>query len=232
VPIARYTPVDGWLAIGLVGFVAAKYWLLGSYYATISATSPSGLPSGPGEALRLGLGALGAAVTVAVLAALLRFRGHSWDTVGLSRQNMQQSTRAGLLLSLLLITSVWLIGRWNSTPPDFNLTMITFGVPFYLGVIGFTEEIVFRGYLTTRLAGIGRRRVGVVAAGLIFGLSHLPFQLAQTTLPLGTFLAQIWPNLVIPFCWHFVFWALYKRWNNLAAPVLFHFALNWSNYLL
>lgn len=73
----------------------------------------------------------------------------------------------------MMLGGCWLVGAADGKPAT-SPSIITFGVPYYLVVIRFCEELLWRGFVTTRLAAAFRHPwMGVVLAGALFGLSHL-----------------------------------------------------------
>jgi membrane protease YdiL (CAAX protease family) len=122
----------------------------------------------------------------------LRIRGLRWRDVGLVRY---ESWRKTLLLGGLwgaeielfeLFVSQPLLMRWTGRAPDLELfralhwnfkwTMIAILGAWTLAAFG--EEMVYRGYLMSRVAGVLRSTraawlFSLVLASLVFGASHL-----------------------------------------------------------
>lgn len=114
------------------------------------------------------LGALAmSAVNVALLFVLAR----------LLKRDPDRSAWQGVLISIVVLG---VFGLWRGTIPP--LPKMVLGVIFFLLFVGFGEELLFRGYIQSRLnEAFGRPYQfsginwgwGAVIASLLFGLMHL-----------------------------------------------------------
>ena len=183
---------------------------------------------------QLAVGFAETAVWIAIIWWLAARRGQRPSSFGFSTSRLGRSLIAGAVVAAIFIAGTAALGLvMNGRLETPQPAWFYWGIPYYLIIIGFTEELIWRGFVTPRLAAqFSHRWIGVTLAGLLFGLSHLPFRYALDPLPLPEFLAANWWAVVIPMAWHFVLWWLYQRWNSLAAPTLMHLAMNWSNLLL
>ena len=120
----------------------------------------------------------------------LRVRGLSWRDVGLARPHDWTMTLGwGLLCgfameSLELFVTQPLLARLLGSQPDFSafqrlhgsLKFLLVGILFAWTFAAFGEEMVWRGYLMSRVADIGRRRTtwiaSLIAVNLLFALAH------------------------------------------------------------
>jgi membrane protease YdiL (CAAX protease family) len=121
----------------------------------------------------------------------LRLRGLGWRDVGFTRpagwpRALALGTLAGIAMELFsTFVSVPLLSRLTGQPPglsDFrplvgNLKLVlAFLVPMWL-LAAFGEELVYRGYLMNRLAGLGRSTraawlLSAVVVSVLFGWGH------------------------------------------------------------
>jgi uncharacterized protein len=104
--------------------------------------------------------------------ALRSLLGRGWDSIG----------RA--LVDLALASSVWLVieateaafATWrNAAAPALLPHTVAERVAWVVvaGVVGFCEEVVYRGYLQTQLTAFTRRAtVGVLLQAVLFGMAH------------------------------------------------------------
>nr|NLD40406.1 CPBP family intramembrane metalloprotease [Actinomycetales bacterium] len=216
--LPRFGRTDALLALAVAALFTLLVVLSGLWY-----NSRAEFPSIEART-RLGLAQL--TVLLVVLGVLAALRKQDARTFGFSRTHLGRSLLVGAVLAALFLGAARAIAVADGTAPELTGGILPNLVTYYLA-IGFTEELVWRGWVTPRLEGAFRRRwVGVVVAGALFGLMHLPFTYLMDPLPLGKFLATYWWRAAIPFGWHFVFWYLYGRFSSLAAPTLFHLALN------
>jgi hypothetical protein len=122
----------------------------------------------------------------------LRLRGLRWRDVGLVRvrnwgKTLLRGGICGIAMELLeLFVSQPLLMRWTGKAPDLELFRALNGSVKWtaLALFGawtlaaFGEEMVFRGYLLNRIAGLVRSprwawAVGLVVSSAVFGAAHL-----------------------------------------------------------
>jgi uncharacterized protein len=122
----------------------------------------------------------------------LRVRGLRWRDVGLARfQNWKKTLSIGIACGVAmelmeLFVSQPLLMRWTGKAPDLELfralhgsvkwTLIAIAGSWTLAAFG--EEMVYRGYLLNRIAGVIRSTrpawiVGLIVSSCVFGRGHL-----------------------------------------------------------
>jgi len=136
------------------------------------------------------LSVLGTPLAVVALTLLLRRRGESWAALGLRKPRrwsvamVQAVVIAVVVLSVMLGLQLMLEGIFK-TPDDSFLDDVRGNVWLYLyfvGVVswlaqGLGEELLFRGFIMTRLAQMFRLNraawgAAVLIQGVLFGLMH------------------------------------------------------------
>ena len=159
--------------------------------------------------------------------ASLRLRGMRWKDVGFARPRSWGKTIligvvVGLVMEALeLFITQPLLARWLGKMPDLsdfsamvgNLKMflVYLVLIWTLGVLG--EELVYRGYLMNRVAGVFRETkvawiISLVTVSVVFGCSHI----GQGATGM---IENIWDGLLLG--------ALYLACgSNLAAPIMAH----------
>jgi uncharacterized protein len=169
--------------------------------------------------------------------ASLRIRGLRWKDVGFARPaNWTKAIVWGLIAGIgmelvELFVSQPLLARWLGKMPDlsdfagmvgnFKVFAIYLVLVWTLGALG--EEIVYRGYLMNRIAGLLRRsKAGWVASliviSIVFGCAHLDQGATGMV-------ENIWDGLLLG--------ALYLACGrNLAAPVIAHACADTLDFLL
>lgn len=159
--------------------------------------------------------------------ASLRLRGLKWKDVGFARPRswgkaLLLGVAVGLCMEALeLFVTQPLLARWLGKMPDLsdfadmvgNLKVFLFYVVllWVLGALG--EEIVYRGYLMNRVAGVFRDTkatwiLSLIAVSIVFGCGHL--DQGATGM-----IENVWNGLLLG--------ALYLACGrNLAVPVIAH----------
>jgi membrane protease YdiL (CAAX protease family) len=209
------------LAAICVAWVCSRFWL----YPAL------GIPDNAPLILRPISGFLAAAF-------LVRWRGHSFATYGLTRPAswLRALLGAALLYCALLAFSRWLVpplAEWlgTSSQPSFLGYIRGKLVPF-LGWLaigwligGFAEELLFRGFLMRRAAealgsGPGASALAVAMQALLFGSLHWyggAFAFVHATVfaaVVGTFYfvagKNLWPLILVHGVWNTVgVWSVY-----------------------
>jgi membrane protease YdiL (CAAX protease family) len=174
-----------------------------------------------GTALNLLIGA------VCVTIVLVKKQGLS--SIGLVGGKIGSSLIAGLLLGIVpLVTShsllAALIYGWELEPIEFIVARFF----YYLIVVALLEEIIFRGYIQTRLYGLFHTNTAaIMVGGVMFMLMHIPYMIITRGLDFITLLFMI--NLAYTFLFHIATTLLYGKFNTLYGVVLFHAIADWSS---
>ncbi len=214
---AAYTKKDGALAIVFWFVLMALYTLTGLYGGALFGSSV--------------VSSIAVNIVLALLCiALVLARKQGLSSVGISKNNILPSLSFGLLLgavALLFNNGIVpaLLYGWPLAPV--GSAFINF--LYQLAVIGFTEELVFRGYVQTRLYGLFKKDIPAMAVGgLLFSLMHVPFQLASgNRVPDAGFF--LW--LVVLVFMHLLFNFIYRRHSVLWGVSVFHALNNTSGSL-
>lgn len=162
---------------------------------------------------------------------ILYLRKQSIESIGFNNNNLKKSLLLGTAFSLAILLLSLIIGLIQGR--TFNdPSRLLKAIPYYLIEIGLTEEIIFRGYIQTRLFNLFKRSwMSIILVGFFFMIMHIPFQMQVNNMGLVEFVIFDWPHLLITFVLHIIINITYTKYNNIAAPTLIHFALNYSNKL-
>ena len=121
----------------------------------------------------------------------LRVRGLRWRDVGLTRNRSWPHTLAvgvgaGVLMEAFeLFVTQPLLARLTGKQPDFsdfqaihgNVKLLSLGIALAWTLAAFGEEMVWRGYLMNRVAGLGKHTrmawfVSLTVVNMLFGYAH------------------------------------------------------------
>ena len=136
------------------------------------------------------LSVLGTPLAVVALTLLLRRRGESWAALGLRKPRrwsmaMVQGVVIAVVAFSVMLGLLYLLEPFFETPDDSFLDEVRGNLWLYLyfvGVVswisqGLGEELLFRGFIMTRLAQMFRLNraawgAAVLVQGVLFGLMH------------------------------------------------------------
>lgn len=163
--------------------------------------------------------------------AYVSIRKQGLKTIGFGKRNLKESLVLGLSVSAILvvitIVSGILAGRHFNAVPKL---IIDFG--YYLIVIALVEEIVFRGFIQTRIYGMIKNPIlAIIVSALMFMIIHIPFQMGAAHLDFISYISRNFLTLLFTFVWHIVFNFMYSKYNSIAAPTVFHAIMDWCNVL-
>ena len=213
--VTKYQKRDALIAIGFWAALMALYAVAGSVGSLF------GVP-------------LIAVVTVILPVAVLAIvfsNGNGLSSLGIRAKNLWPSLGLGLLcggVAILTNNGVIpaLVYGWPLMPFDYLLTRLL----YYLAAIALVEELIFRGYIQTRLYGLFKKDVPAVAFGaLLFALMHIPYQVASGRMAFDAF--SIIVTLGSTFLWHIAFNLVFVRYYSIFGVMLFHALMDWSNDL-
>jgi len=170
---------------------------------------------------------------LSILPAILitYFRKQSLSSLGIRKTKVMKSIILGIIFGLpFLIPNI--ISGILSNHNFRDIESLTWEFLYFLICIGLVEEIIFRGFIQTRIKGIIKNKwLSIFVVGLMFSILHIPFQMMQTNLPLIQFIMYDMVHLIITIILHVYFVYIYTRDNNIIAPVITHTIINFSNYL-
>lgn len=161
---------------------------------------------------------LGLLISLPVIIAM-RFRRESARSAGFTTVSLGPSILVGLAVSIIALLSyrdfVWSTVRVNGN----HLWALVYYIP-----VSISEELIYRGYVQTRLiAWIGKWH-GWILASLVMALTHIGvrFMWEGYTVPeaLLSSIGLIPISLLLGY--------VMLRTGNLVAPILLHTAVNWA----
>jgi membrane protease YdiL (CAAX protease family) len=175
--------------------------------------------AGPGDAV-------GQILVAAILLGPVLYATHRRRepaaTAGVSKEDLGRS----LVMAAALVVALAL-GRSLTAGYPADAPGPTFGGPWALvqfGVVGFSEEFMYRGYLQQRLeAWLGNRR-GWVLASVAMAMAHAGHRMAASGMSGGDALQSA--AFLIPMSLFLGYVMLSTR--NVAVPALLHTFINWA----
>lgn len=201
--VQKYSKMDG-----IVAIIFYLYFVL-SMYLLILVAKYTGIF----------FGVLNNIVLVTIVIKIVLKRNQGLSSVGISKKNLGKSVLLGFILSFLFIVVP------NLSLFSQNITSLQFyGKVIYFFInIAFTEELLFRGYIQTRIYGLIKSYfVAVFVVGLMFAIIHLPIDLVKYQIDFITYLNIVpfrLPKIVII---HALLNLLYRKYNSIAAPIILH----------
>ncbi|MGN8771779.1 CPBP family intramembrane glutamic endopeptidase [Paenibacillus barengoltzii] len=161
---------------------------------------------------------------------ILLFRGHSLSTIGITKFKILKSIIIGLIAAVPL-NALPIFGylKGNYTI-QLSLGNALLQLIYYIVIIGFAEEVIFRGYLQTRIFTlISNKYLAIFTGSFMFAILHIPFHMVRSEMSLCEFITHDWFDLLLKGLMHLIFVFIYSRTKNIIAPSIAHGLIDFFN---
>lgn len=208
--LESFTTIDTVIAIGLYAVIMIVYYFMGKLY------SQRGVY----------LGSIVNLVFI-LLPVILCLRNLS--KTGLSTRNLKKSLIVSFILGMAVLLSISIIPGIISHAKLLPFSNIAYYIFYYFFIIGFSEEISFRGFIQPRLFPVFKREwIIILVGGLMFVFMHYPYQMAARGMSFGEYWPLFIGNAPLQLMWHYVFTWLYRRYGNIFGSTVMHGCLDMS----
>lgn len=156
----------------------------------------------------------------------IRLSKESTKSIGITSENIRSSLIIGIATCGLLTAVIILFGTINGTIAFDNIMQMPSKQVLIIFVFAaFAEEIVFRGYLPTRICGITKNKwIGSSICALLFLSIHYPVQ--WVTSGTVSFDVLSLPHSAFLILLHFACDFVYKKTNCIWGSVVLHLLYN------
>jgi membrane protease YdiL (CAAX protease family) len=145
------------------------------------------------------------------------------QSIGITKLNLMKSCILGILLGII----VFIACQYPSTTdnPAVNIISVAALISFIeFLIVGFAEEIIFRGYLQTRLIAWQGTVKGCLLTAFIFSFWHLPHNLILA----GMNLQDAFFNCIRIFLLSLMLGYIMIRTKNITSVAILHTFINWT----
>ncbi len=118
----------------------------------------------------------------------------------------------------LYFIPMWIVATgnlWDGFAPSYKGTALLFAL-LSMVLVGYVEEMIFRGFLFKAMLSGGRTSVAVIVSSLTFGIGHLFNLLAGQT----SFESLV--QVVFAVSWGFIFTMVYYRGGSIIPCIIAH----------
>ncbi len=202
--LQSYTVRDSFVAIGYYLLMMAMLYAAGVICTT----------------LKVYLGIPMSAVIVLIPLLLCRRKP---EAIGLSSRNLAPSIIVSCIFGGLILVLYAIVPGVLAHRELLPLQSIAYNVFYFFVVIGWTEEISFRGFIQPRLMPLFKREwLTMTVIAVLFTLMHYPFQMAYRHMTV----AEYWPLFAQEapeqFLMHYCFTWFYRRYGNIFGGTVLH----------
>jgi membrane protease YdiL (CAAX protease family) len=221
--VAKYGNKDGVIALCL--FLFYCLWSVG--FALIVRAFDDSLT---GLQLQI-VGIFLSLLLIAVVVVMIFIKKQGFSSIGLHREKLGSATRLGIMFALIPLIIAGLLPGIMYGWELVSIGMMIYFL-FYSLVLAGAEDIVFVGFIQTRLYGLfksDKAAIGIGAA--LFSLGHVPAWLLMGNLDLDNLLffaifVVFWAAM------HWVSVSLFRRYFSLVPVIILHTISNFSQTAL
>ncbi len=171
-------------------------------------------------------------LTLLPLAFILKFRKQSFASIGIKKDKILRSLILGFTYSLPVSVPFFIYSLYQGSRLNLNIFDLFWLFLYYFICIAFVEEVIFRGYIQTRIQTIIKNKwLSIYTVGLMFAFMHVPFQMLIANMSFIQFLLNDYIHLIITGLYHIYFVYIYTRENHILAPTLTHAVINFTPHL-
>ena len=205
--LKKYDKKDGMLAILLFAIIIIMYALLGILYKNNSFIK---------ENIKI-IGCIFNFLLIIITIIFVKSRKQRLNTIGLN-ERWKLSLIIGLIISLFYFycncLSHLIEGR-----ELISISEILFLAIYFL-LVSVCEELVFRGYIGTRLNGLIKNKyIALFITGILFVVMHFPYRMIAANMSLSDFDIGWLINL---FIFHLIMSFIYMKSNSIYGSIIPH----------
>ena len=205
--LRKYNKKDGMLAILLFAIIIIMYASVGILYKNNSFIKDN---------IKI-IGCLFNLLLIIVTILFVKLRKQRLETIGL-KGRWKLSIILGGILSLFYFYCNCLDHLINGEKL-ISITSILFLMIYFL-LVSVCEELVFRGYIGTRLNGlIENKYIVIIVTGILFVVMHFPYRVIATNMSLTDFDIGWLINL---FIFHLIMNFIYMKTNSIYGSIIPH----------
>ena len=158
------------------------------------------------------------------LIIVARSTRQTFDSIGIRKENLRKTIIVGILPSAAFLILLILVAP-AAGATFASLTAASLGSGFIVFLLtGFSEEIVWRGYVQTRIIARAGKVYGLLAASLVFSLWHLPINYRLY----GGVLEALGTSLLVQLPLGLMFGYMMLRTQSIIPSSIYHLLYDWS----
>lgn len=218
--LTQYSKTDGILSLLLFGVMIVNYALLAVLQTRFVWMD---------ENMWLACGFNVFMTAIAVL--FVKLRKQSLETIGLLKGRWKSSIAIGVILASILFYNNCLSHVIaGSALVSIQKIGTLFVYDFFVSVC---EEVVFRGYIGTRICGLVKKRwLAVCVTGLLFIVMHFSYRMIAYGMTLSDLTIHHLGWMADLFITHVVLQLIYLKTNSLYGAVIPHWMSNFANQIV
>lgn len=213
--VTNYQPPDSLLAIGLFIIISSLYGMLAFLENKYFAVKENLILAGCGVNI----------VIILITFLFITIRKGKLSSIGLYNGKWKQSCIIGLILASILFFSNCLLHIINGE--NFIETKGISRLIIYYLTVALCEEVVFRGYIGTRLYGLMKNQyLVIIINGILFIVMHFPYRMIAYGKTIGDLTIHSTGWIFDLFVTHVILSFIYLKTNSLYGSIIPHWVSN------
>ena len=218
--LTQYTKTDGILSLLLFGVMIVNY-------AVLAILQTRFVWMDENIWLACGFNALMTAIAI----GFVKLRKQSLDTIGLLKGKWKSSLAIGVILASFLFYNNCLSHVIAGSSLVSIQKIVTLFVYYFF--VSVCEEVVFRGYIGTRICGLVKKRwLAVCVTGILFIVMHFPYRMIAYGMTLSDLTIHHPGWMADLFITHVVFQFIYLKTNSLYGAMIPHWMSNLAHQIV
>lgn len=219
--VKKYTKRDGIFAFILFGIIMVHYSVLALLQINWEFIKENIMV----------VGCLFNLFLILITLLFVKINKQSLDTIGIFKGKWQKSINIGVFLALFVFYNNCVSYLFNGSQlikwSEIFLLLI-----YYL-FVAVCEELVFRGYIGTRIYGLIKRRgVAIFVVGILFIIMHFPYRMIAYGVTLSDLTIKNFNWILDLFITHLILNFIYLKTNSLYGAILPHWMSNFAYHII
>ena len=211
--LKQYTKRDGILSFVLFGIMILNYSILAVLQTKF-------------EFIML-VGCIFNTLMIVITVLFIKLNKQSLETIGLYKGKWKNSIIMGIVFASFLFYNNCLSYLINGSH-FITLQEILMLLVYYF-LVAVCEEIVFRGYIGTRIYGLIKKRwLAVFVVGILFIAMHFPYRMLAYGMTLSDLTIKNFSWIIDLFITHLVLSFIYLKTNSLYGAIIPHWMSNFA----
>lgn len=213
--LKQYTKKDGVLAFVLFGITMLSYSILAVLQIKCEIIK---------ENIMM-VGCIFDALIIIITMIFIKSNKQNMETIGLYKGKWKNSIIMGIILASFLFYTNCLSNLISGSHLIALKEILILLVCYLSGAV--CEEIVFRGYIGTRIYGLIKKRwLAVIIVGLLFIIIHFPYRMIAYGMTLSDLTIKKFSWIIDLFITHLVLNFIYLKTNSLYGAIIPHWMSN------
>lgn len=215
--LKQYTKRDGILSFVLFGIMILNYSILAVLQTKFEFIK---------ENIML-VGCIFNTLMIVITVLFIKLNKQSLETIGLYKGKWKNSIIMGIVFASFLFYNNCLSYLINGSH-FITLQEILMLLVYYF-LVAVCEEIVFRGYIGTRIYGLIKKRwLAVFVVGILFIAMHFPYRMLAYGMTLSDLTIKNFSWIIDLFITHLVLSFIYLKTNSLYGAIIPHWMSNFA----